>query len=392
MRPHARANGPLAAMAFLLVLCAILLPQPAVALRASPAQVIIPQGSDGMFAIRVLDATDPAQVTVMISGDLAGGITLDAPVAHPQDGVVIAGRLTIPDDAAPGDHVQEIIIGLAPTGMAGTITARAELAIPIIARIPYPDAYLVADWNAQPDPGSGDTRVTISLENRGRVSVTTAPITISFADGERELPPLELAASTIAPGAFVGLSGGYAVPDDAQPGEYAATLRVPYAGTVLAQTKGIALGVPRIAIDSVAYDVAETGAIVPVDIDGRIVWNRPLALDVAVFLDEQPTPAAIERALDVAPGAFSRRLYVDTARTGRANVTVRATVTAGGVTAERTDPIAKRASAHGRAALAPLVWMSVALVLILLLIYLLLRWWRKRTPPLMGVPPPEPLR
>ena len=380
MRPRTIPNASIAAMALLLVLCAIIISQGTFALRASPAQIIIPQGSDGAFAIRVLDATDPSQVTVTVGGDLADNVALDALYAHPEGGIAITGRLTIPDDAAPGDHVQELIIGIAGSSTEGTVAARAEIAIPLIARVPYPDAYLVADWNAQPDPATSETRFIVTLENRGSVTVTTGSVSIGFTDGERELPPLSLASATIAPGTFAGLNGAYAMPSDARPGEYDATLLVPYAGTTLAQSKEIILGAPRITIDRVAYDTTESGEIVPVDIDGRIDWNSPIALDVAVFLDDQAVPAASERASAV-QDAFSRRLYVDTTRAGRANASVRVAVSAGGVTVERVEPIVVHAPSRRSSTRAPLMLGGGVLAIILLLILLLLRWWRKRIPP-----------
>ena len=348
-----------------IVLLIALLATPAIAIRASPAQVIIPE--DGAFLVRVLDTDDPAAVTIRVAGDLAGSVTIDEPSRGGDGTVHVTGRIVLPAGTPPGDHVQELIIGLSAAPGAGTVAARAEVAVPLIARVPYPDAYLLAYWNFLPD------RVTVTLENRGRFPVTPERITVSLADGGTALS-IGLPVGEVLPGAFLRREA--ALPD-APPGVYAATLTIPYAATVLEDRRDVAVGAPVITVTDVAYDTAERGVIVPVDVSGSVAWNRPLDATVTVFLDDRLAADATA----VIAGGFRQRLYVDTAAVGAPNRTVRAVVSAGGASAERTVDITAVVARRP-------TWVIVALGATLALLVLIALLWRRRHPP--AAPPNGP--
>lgn len=360
----------------IIVLLLITLPHGVAGLRATPAQIVMPLESDGSFSVRVLDA-QPHDIVVAIEGDLATTATVDVLAPHPEGGTAITGHITLPTDLTPGDHTQQLVIALAAPEGTGTVGARAEIAIPIIVRVPYPDAYLVANWDAQPDAGAGTGRITVTLENRGSVTVTPRIATVTITDGDLTADPIPLTVGPIAPRAFARAEA-IAFPPEDRPGVYTATLRVAYADRELVESLPVTIGAPRIAITRVSYDIAEQGDIIPIDIAGDIVWNRAMMATVSVYLDG--TLAANEQVA-FAPGAYTHRFYtqvpVDTSRP----TVVRAVVTVGDAHAERTENIPPRTAATAPSSRTLLILLAVIVIIVLSILVLFL-WRRKRKPPL----------
>ncbi len=372
MIPHRMSTSAIFAI---IVLLLIALPHEVSGLRATPAQIVMPLESDGSFSVRVLDA-QPRDIVVAIEGDLATTVTIETLAAHPEGGTAIAGHITLPTDLTPGDHTQQLVIALAAPEGTGTVGARAEIAIPIIVRVPYPDAYLVANWGAQPDAGAGTGRITVTLENRGSVTVTPHISTVTISDGDLAAEPISLTIGPIAPRAFARAEA-IAFPPEDRPGIYTATLRVAYADRELVESLPVTVGAPRITITRVSYDIAEQGDIIPVDVAGDIVWNRAMMATVSIYFDG--TLAASEQVA-FAPGAYTHRLYtevpVDTPRPSA----VRAVVTVGDAHAERTERIPPRTATTAPSSRTILMSLVVIVIIILSIIVLLL-WRRKRKPP-----------
>ncbi len=373
MMPH-RMNT--SAVFVIIVLLLIALPHEVSGLRATPAQIVMPLESDGSFSVRVLDA-QPSAIVVAIEGDLATTATVDALAPHLEGGTAITGHITLPIDLTPGDHTQQLVIALAAPEGTGTVGARAEIAIPIIVRVPYPDAYLVANWNAQPDAGAGTGRITVTLENRGSVTVTPHIATVTITDGDLTADPVPLVIHSIAPRAFARAESIVFPPED-RPGVYTATLRVAYTDRELMESLPVTIGAPRISIARVSYDIAEQGDIIPVDVAGDIVWNRAMMATVSLYLDDT---LSTSEQVALAPGAYEQRLYAQVPTDAPRPTTVRAVVTVGDAHADRTESIPPRTATTAPSPRTRLILLAVIVIIVLLSIVLLL-WRRKRKPPL----------
>jgi len=236
-------------------------------------------------------------VQVRVEGDLAEYITLETSTIHP--GETLKGVLTHIPDVRPGDHSQRIILAAQPTG-SGTIAATTEIAAQLIVRIPYPDTYLEGDFSFSADKGSDRIRATVMIENLGSESVMPDEISLSLSEKVIDFTPVPILSLSTEKftDQFVW---------DLLPGAYTATLRVAYDDKLFSRSHDIVLGRPSITIDTVTYHGEEAGAIIPLDVSGRIAWNRPINVTIEAIVDGTYTV----QDTFVATPTFSGRLYVE---------------------------------------------------------------------------------
>jgi len=165
--------------------------------------------ADGEFDILGADEV-PVDVGTWV--DLGGD---QVPLA-PRTQVTIPITITIPEDAAPGDHVGAVIASNAaqstgPGGEEFTVDRRTGTQLqvrvngPITAELAVAD--LETDYQTSVNPLGGSATVTYTVENRGNVSLSgTVQVSVGgpFGIGEQKGPKQDV--SVLLPGQSVTLT------------------------------------------------------------------------------------------------------------------------------------------------------------------------------------------
>ncbi|MDD9952893.1 MAG: hypothetical protein OXR66_00990 [Candidatus Woesearchaeota archaeon] len=313
------------------------------ALGITPAKVTVSPEKQG-FTLTPLDIGDGV-LSARVEGPYATSIELELADK-------ITGRFIPNENIPPGEHGHKVILTVTPDETAGTVGGIVEVASLVRMIVPRGDAFLQADWTLNYDENAQHVLTTIMLENLGEQQVTPANVTVTIGRDTITINP-----QVVEPLAYAKLTG---IIGEQEPGEYTTTLEVLYNERTLREEKNVAIGQPSISIEDIQY-VDEAGLIKPIDVTGRLYWNR--ALDGTITLDTTPRvtePVTID-------GQFTQRVYLDTSETGEPeNITV--TVTVGGVTATKTVQTADIIIA------APRSWIIPALIVLIALLMGLIMW------------------
>jgi hypothetical protein len=345
--------------AALLLMLLLLIPA-ALGLGVSPARIVL-QPTDTDFTFRTIPSQgEEGTIAVRAEGDLADRITFTKTVLVP--GEAIEGKIDIPSDLSPGSHNQNIVITLNQGG-AGTVGGRAEVAGSLVVQVPYPEEYLVADWSVDRD---GDTAlITVTIQNLGS-RITTPEVTVTISDGSAG-DIVTFDETPVVPASFSKVESTYNL-GARRPGVYTAQLLVEYAGERITQSREEAFGEPTLSLDQVRYR-NEAGAIKPIDISGRLGWNRPVDITAIVYIDGNSEPAL--KGVFTAEEEFEHRLYLDTAVTGVPQQSIRIVIIAAGAEASQVQPLGMQAEEQST------WWIPVVAALTVLAVVLGLFWRRK---------------
>lgn len=315
--PRYRQNA--VRIAFMLAALFIIIPACAWALGVSPASITVEHnettsGTRVQFTITPLaTGGEEGMARLHAEGDLAEHVefaTSEAPFGAP-----VLASVFLPADLEPGDHPQDIVVTFLPDITDGTVVANLEVATTLLVQVPYPDQYLTGSLTPNGVPGSTALLLTIMLQNRGSVPVTPENVSIAVLDGAQQVDRLFVEPSIVLPGGFAGLNAQYngAASGAVRPGVYTFQAVIPYADRELRIAREAAIGEPRFEIIHARYGAEETGAIRPLDVKARVLWNRPVPYTVSAYVDDASDPAASISSSDL---ELSSRLYIDTARSG----------------------------------------------------------------------------
>lgn len=334
-------------MRLLALLLCILCASGVSALGISPASMTVRDG-DSFTILPILSPGESGSIALHVEGALAQHIVLET--AQLQSPRAVAGRVMLPADAAPGIHPHAVVVSLIPEEGSGTVAAQAQVAARMDVVVPYPQAYLRAHWAAGPHS------TAVTLENLGSVPVTPERVAIELEGGQ----VLPLAAQEVAPGGFVRQEADYG---SLAPGEYGARLHVDYGDERLREEREIVIGAPGIVLHRIAYG-RERGPLRPVDIEGTVLWNRPVNGTLLIFFDGAP----VHQEAVALSGNFSHRAYVGLAGADPGMIT--ATVNISGASSSLQQRLDGPLPSDG-----PWTWIAAGLILL----GLLLAWmvWRK---------------
>lgn len=299
-------NKPLLRVPIFLLVSLLVFSQVTLALGVSPARTIIHVGTDDqVFSFRPIPSpSETGMISVRLSGDLAPYATLNAVRLQGPDSLV-DGSLSLPNDLSPGDHILEVVFSHTNPSL-GTVSASAEVAGQVLVKVPYPDEYLVASWDVRPSDQALSITATVTVENLGNVPVLPDVMLILLRDEEQVVDSLSLQPAFIPQGSFVKFQGSSE--SISSPGEYEAFLHIDYGEKRFSDARAVVIGKPRVVLSRVVASPEPNGQILPIDVRGTIVWNKPLLVTFEVVKDG----ILIHEENDVLLNdAFAHRLYVE---------------------------------------------------------------------------------
>ncbi len=331
------------------------------ALGISPGKIVILYDENELFhdftfrAVSRDEVVSNLSLTINAQGDLAQEISFE-PMR--EDGSFV-GHIMLPVGLLPGEHTQMIMFG-EQVGSNSTVTGSVAVAGQLVIKVPYPEQYLTGTMGATTDSGSGDTQITVVLENLGSVEVFPDDIEVRIQDFGQTKETLHMAPEVVEALSFSKASIVYsgARKGTIVPGEYTGVVRVPYANRELLLQQPIVVGRPIVNILDMKY-VPEQGIIQPVDVIGTLRWNRPIQGKLYVYYDDDQNPVLTQDV--VVQQTFNQRVYLKTSEIGLANSSIRVEIVAGSAQDTMSIPLPE----HKLASSQSMLWMLLLLLAVL---------------------------